>query len=516
MTRMILHNAKVATMDARNPWASLVAIENGRISFVGNENDGFVFPNGNHQIEHIDCNGDTVIPGFHDAHLHLDGMATYVVSVDCSSSKAESIHAIQSLISERVKSTPPGQWIRARGYHEMVLADGRHPTRYDLDLCAPANPVKLTHQSGHGSVLNSFALALIGVDEATRDLPGGMIERMPDSNIPSGVVLEMEDWLFQHIPQISDADWIRGIRYAKDTLVSHGVTSFQDATVTNSFRNWGEFRTSVNDIGPPLRATVMIGKRTGEDTWSGPDDYGGQHFPRLGHTKIMITAGSGTIHPNLTDIAELLQQSHLYGVPLAVHAVEIDAIAAALEVWRSVTLEAPQSFFAPHRFEHCPESPAWVIQELRRFGISVVVNPGFIYYNGDRYLDTISGDGLNDLYPFRSMKEADLLIAAGSDSPVIPVDPIKSMYGAVFRKTSGGRLLNPLESISVTSALDMHTIAAAKVTGLENVLGSLTPGKYADMAVLSSDPWVLDQHSWESLVVRTTIINGEIIWSKPA
>jgi hypothetical protein len=472
---MILHNANVVTMDPQNPRASLVAIENGRISFVGSERDGFGFPTGDHRVQHVDCQGNTVVPAFHDAHIHLGGLATFLISVDCSPASAGSIQEIQSLISKQAKRTPPGQWIRARGYHEMNLAERQHPTRYDLDLCAPLHPVKLTHQSGHGSVLNSAGLALLGINEQTRDLPGGVIQRVTGSNIPNGLLLEMENWLSAHIPGVATDDWMKGIGQAKDVLISRGVTSFQDATAANTLSHWRSFLGLVNDVGPKLRATFMLG------------------------------IGSVSEVPG-----SVLSESQEHGAPLAIHAVEIESIAAALEAWRDGALSA--SFFSPHRFEHCPESPDWVIRKLKHLGINVVVNPGFIYYNGDRYLETIPEDRQSDLYPFRSMGQAQLTIAAGSDSPVVPVDPIKSMYSAVFRKTAGGGVLNPLQSVSIAKALNMHTTAAAEVTGVGDILGSLTPGKYADLVVLSSDPWSIKEHEWESLGVVMTILDGEIVW----
>jgi len=507
---MILHNANVVTMDSQNPRATLVAIENGRISFVGGESDGFAFPTRGHRIQYVDCQRGTVVPAFHDAHIHLDGLATFLVSVDCSPASAGSIRGIQSLISERAERTLPGQWIRARGYHEMNLAERRHPTRYDLDRCAPSHPVKLTHQSGHASVLNSAGLALLGIEEGTRDLPGGVIRRVTGSNIPSGLLLEMESWLSAHIPTIAEDDWKRGIGQAKDILVSRGVTSFQDATVTNTLSHWRNFLGFVNDIGPKLRATFMLGLENVNEVAGSGNHFGGQRFPRLGHGKIMITASSGVIHPELSELSRVLSESQVHGVPLAVHAVEVESIAAALEVWREVALSGP--FFSPHRFEHCPESPDWIISELKRLGVNVVVNPGFIYYNGDRYLETIPEHSQADLYPFRSMGRAQITIAAGSDSPVVPVDPIKGMYSAVFRKTAGGGVLSPLQSVSIARALNMHTAAAAEVTGVGDILGSLTPGKYADLVVLSSDPWLIEEHDWESLGVVMTILDGEIVW----
>ncbi len=511
---MVLYNANVVTMDPTNPRANVVAIENGRIAFVGYASDGFSFPLQGGRVSWVDCQGGTVIPGFHDAHIHLEGMAAAEISVDCSPANVGSIREIQLLIAQKAKGLPPGHWIRCRGYHETNLADYRHPTRYDLDVCAPFNPVKLTHQSGHASVLNSCALELLGIDETMVDMPGTVIERNTDSNIPNGVLLEMEEWLSQHMPSIDNEDRQKGIRSAKDKLLSWGVTSFQDATATNDLSQWDEFTTTVDGIGPPLKGTFMLSTGVDQTKFLSGKNHRGQYFPRLGHTKVMVTATAGSIHPELPDLVGVFQKSHQDGVPLAVHAVELEEVAAVLEALRQAGGGKQTDFFAPHRFEHCPESPDWVISGLKELGIGVVVNPGFIYYNGDRYLQTIAEDVLQQLYPFRSMVNAQLTVAAGSDSPVVPADPIKGIYGAVFRKTRSGSFLNPGESLSVTEAMYMYTIGAAKVTGLEHVLGSLMVGKDADLVVLSQDPWSITERAWEHLRVWATIVDGNLLWSQ--
>ena len=126
----------------------------------------------------------------------------------------------------------------------------------------------------------------------------------------------------------------------------------------------------------------------------------------------------------------------------------------------------------------------------------------------------LAEDVLQQLYPFRSMVNAQLTVAAGSDSPVVPADPIKGIHGAVFRKTRSGSFLNLNESLSVTEAMYMYTIGAAKVTGLEHVVGSLMVGKDADLVVLSQDPWSITERAWEHLRVWATIVDGNLLWSQ--
>ena len=166
---LILYNATVRTLDPRQPVAELVALEGGRISFVGSAGD---LPDlRGPQTRLVDCQGGCLIPGFQDAHLHLLALASRLMAVDCSPHAAASIAQIKSALAQRAATTPRGAWIRGWAYDDWALEERRHPNRWDLDEATPLHPVRLVHRSGHGTVLNSRGLEAVGIGSETPDPP---------------------------------------------------------------------------------------------------------------------------------------------------------------------------------------------------------------------------------------------------------------------------------------------------------------------------------------------------------
>ena len=194
----VLTNARVLTMSPAGPRAEAVAIAGDRIVWVGSSDDAKSFVRSGTRV--VDCAGGTLLPGFHDAHIHLLAYAAALDSVDCSPNKVSSIAELKTAIRIRATNTSEGNWIRATGYDEISLSEARHPTRWDLDDAAPSHPVRLDHRSGHGCVLNSAALALVGIHDSTDEPPGATIVRDLNTGQPSGLLLEMSDYLDDRIP----------------------------------------------------------------------------------------------------------------------------------------------------------------------------------------------------------------------------------------------------------------------------------------------------------------------------
>ncbi len=170
---LALRNANVITLDDRLPRASAVAVRGGVIAWVGRDED---MARSSWRAERVvDCEGRTLVPGFIDAHMHLLAYAASLRDVDCGPDAVRSIGDIRHAISERASHTPDGSWIVGRGYDDSALLERRHPTRHDLDA-ATALPVRLVHSTGHACVLNSAALALVGIGAGTPD-PGGWCDR---------------------------------------------------------------------------------------------------------------------------------------------------------------------------------------------------------------------------------------------------------------------------------------------------------------------------------------------------
>ena len=509
---LVVHNANIITMDPLRPRAQLIAVEGERITWVGAIEDLEIVRGPRTQI--IDCQGKTVVPGFHDAHCHIMAYAATFLSVDCSPASVSSIADIQSAVRQRAATAPEGSWIRATGYNEFYLAEKRHPTRWDLDQAAPDHPVKLTHRTGHACVLNSLGLSLVGIGIEMEEPPGGTIERDLETGEPNGLLLEMDAYLSEKIPPLTDEELRKGVKLASQTYLTHGITSLQDATASNGLAQWQTLR-RLRDSGELVpRVRMMVGiDALSEFTGScSPDSLRDSQVP-LGAVKIVVDEGSGTLYPSQAELEEQVFMAHRAGLQVAVHAVEEGAVEAAARALLKALHEFPRENHR-HRVEHCSVCPPSVLKMLKEAQVMIVTQPSFLYYNGERYLAEVPEAQLRWLYRIKSFHENGLMPAASSDSPVVPVDPLVGVYAAVTRRAETGQVLSPGERISPHQALWMYTVGGAHSTFEEEAKGSIAVGKTADFAILSHDPTQVPAEEIKEIKVEMAVLGGKVVWER--
>lgn len=500
---LIFHNVHVLTMEPSRPRAEAVAVVGDRLLAVGSE--ARVAHRRGPQTRLIDGCGLTLLPGFIDAHCHLLSYAASLLSVDCSPRAVRSVADIQAALAAAAARTPEGRWLRAVGYDETDLAEGRHPTRWDLDVAAPRHPVRLMHRTGRACVLNSRALALVGLSPASEEPPGGYMEREPDSGEPTGLLLEMNDVVDPFVPALPYEDLSAGVRQAAQVFLSQGVTALQDATATNGRQEWDLFRRLMADGYLPLSVTLMEGyRRLGEL----PEADSALPL-RRGPVKVVIAELGEDLHPTPEDLAEMVWRVHQAGRQVAIHAVGEAAVAAAAQALAGALKRRPRRDHR-HRIEHCGVCPPALARRLAALGVLVVTQPSFVHYNGDRYLRQVPAEDLPHLYPLRALLEAGVPVAAGSDAPVVPPGPLSGLVAAVRRLSSGGAAVAPGQAVSAEQAMAMHTRAAAHVAFEERECGSLRSGKRADLVLLSDDP--LSETPLDILRVEMTVSGGQIAW----
>jgi len=228
---LVLINADIITMDPNKSHGNWLSMSEGRILAVGDADERSASSKGR-QV--IDCGGKTVLPGFIDAHIHLRALADSFSSLILTPDNGiASLADIRASIRRLARSTPPGQWIRAKGYHEFDLIEKRHPLGQDLDRAAPDHPVLLTHRTGHAHVLNSLALKTVGITMATGDPEGGLIDRDPATGRPTGLVFEMGAFLSKRITASDEKEREVNIIRCDELLLSNGITAVQDASSHN-------------------------------------------------------------------------------------------------------------------------------------------------------------------------------------------------------------------------------------------------------------------------------------------
>ncbi|MXX53030.1 MAG: amidohydrolase family protein, partial [Dehalococcoidia bacterium] len=480
---LILTNARVLTMDRHSPGAEAVAVKNGRIQRVGRSSDLRVLTSG--KVKVIDCGRGTLMPGFHDAHMHLLAYAASLLAVDCRPSSVNSIRDIALRIGDRASHTPKGEWIRATGYDETSLRERRHPTRRDLDEATSLYPVRLDHRSGHASVLNTMALERVGIGDSFSEPPGATIERELDTGSPSGLLLEMQDYLENRTSAHSIKEIESSVQVASKILLAHGVTTVQDATHHNSVSRWDFISNLIKSAGDLPRVTLMPGYRH-LPAFLERGLHFGSGGPRLrtGHVKIMVTASSGSSTPDKSELALMISECVESGFPVAIHAVEAEVVRSAAEV---IAAAASDDVSSLHRIEHGSECPPDTLELVARSAAKVVTQPSFVYQNGDRYLSTVDSGMLPHLYRVGSFMERGIEVAFGSDAPFGGPDPMHGIFSAVERKTASGRVLAADESIGVLEALESYTAASARASGIASKVGTIMPGMYADMILFEGD-----------------------------
>lgn len=490
---LVLSHARMPTLAKSHPGAEAVAIGGPRILAVGRSAEMRSLADGKGQ--QIDCGGRTLLPGFIDAHIHLLGTAARLRFVDCTA--APSIADIAARIRARAAAMPGEGWIRAFGYHELTLKERRHPHRRDLDRATADRPVRLTHLSGHASVLNSAALARLSITAGTEEPVGGTIDRDPETGEPSGLVLEMEDWLDLRMPRSGEGQMDELLGLLSERLLAAGVTSVQDLGHRNDRRRAEYLAQMVASRAFRPRVAMATGYEAFE---AGEDAVAGGLG--IGPVKIVLNETGETSLPAADDFRRQVAAVHRRGRQVAIHAIGPEAVAVAVEaIERAQAIDGRRG---RHRIEHASITAPPVVARMAAAGAVAVSNPGFIWQNGDRYLSAVASEQLPFLYAVAGLRRGGVLVAAGSDSPAGPIEPATGIAAACSRRSAGGRTV-PGDTLRQDEAIQLFTNAAAAAVFEESVKGAIAPGLLADLVLL--------EESAEGLRPCLTIVGGEIVWS---
>jgi len=510
-TDLILTNANVITMNPGCPVAELVAVKGNRVLLVG-DNDRLGEARGA-KSQVIDCQGKTVVPGFNDAHCHIFAFIRKLASIDLSPPGVSSIADIKAAVRRRAKAIPAGSWITATDYNEFYLAEKRHPNRRDLDEAAPEHPVVLAHRSLHACVLNSRALSMAGITGETPEPPGAVIERELDTGEPSGLLFDMVSYIRQQVlPPLSDEELAEGIALANRHYLSMGITSLQEASAGNDYARWQTLKRFKQNGQLASRVSMMFGFDALPQFQQAGLAFGaGDEQLRLGGVKILVNEATGRLQPPQDELNRQALDAHRAGFQLAIHCIEpgtVEAAVSALEYIAGKSSVAGRR----HRLEHLSECPPELLKRLSKLEAMVVTQPPFIYYGGERYLATIPPERQRWLYRIKSFLDSGLVVAGSSDAPVVPDNPLIGIYAAVTRRAETGQEVLPKEAVSPQQALAMYTANAAYASFEEDIKGAITPGKLADMAILSDDLLKSPPEQLKDIRVEMTIIDGKVAW----
>ncbi len=474
-----------------------VVVSDGVIAAVGPEPGMALNPGADTKV--IDCEERTVIPGIVDAHCHVFAAAAAMGRVDCRPSATPTLDRVIAAL--RVAAQGGDGWVRGFGYDDSPLGLGRHLTRHDLDIVSETRPVRVTHRSGHADVLNSAGLRAVGIGRDTPAPAGGVIERN-DLGEPTGLLLEMASWLRTRAGSSRGADAASSpstLQQFGRTLSRYGITAVTDAGADNGPQQWRAFAGAMRDGTLPMRVTMMAGSERLHEIRRAGLHHGyvanGGRL-RVGHAKIMLTASSGKLHPDPQELSARISAAHDRGFPVAIHAVERDAIVAA-----ALGLQENRAPIGQDRIEHCAECPPDVAELVRESGAKVVTNTGFLHYEGQRYRQTLPEDLLPHLYPAGALANLGIPVELASDAPVVEPNPWATMAAAITRTSAEGYELGGVGVASVADVLRMHTGG-----------NRVKPGHVADLAVVEPDPLSVSSTDLPRVRATLTVVGGRVAW----
>ena len=507
---LCLYNGNIITMDPAVPQASWVIIDGHFISKVGT---GIrPFDNLPYGTSYIDCLGRTVLPGFNDSHTHILSSVAHETAVDCSPSSVNSIEDIKTKLMDFSNLLPKGNWIRAAGYDEFHLEDARHPTRWDLDDAIPDYPVKLIHRSGHAMVLNSLAMDIAGITDDTVDPEGSVIERQHLTGTPTGLLFDMNNYINKVTPELSDEDISIGLGRYNALCLSYGLTSLNDASINNDlvkmdllkgFKENGTLIPSINFMVGIDHLENFI--RKGIKFGDGLDSF------KIGSAKIVLSLTTGVLDPDKKELRSLIAYANRNGFQVAIPAVENRSIMEDVSALEDVGNNGVVNGFR-NRIEHCSECTPDLVDRIIKNHIVVSTQPAFLYYNGQRYLAEVDERYKEFLYPIGSLIKSGVTLAYGSDSPVIPMNPMVGISAAVNRSSKSGDILQARERVSVFNAIKSYTIDSAYLSWQEKVRGSISKGKIADIILVDRNPLEIQVEDIINVKVLMTVVSGAVEW----
>lgn len=486
---IVMLNGHFITNETYPTEPTALALSKGRIVAVGRDEDIKLLISSTTRI--IDCNKFLVVPGFIDAHMHPFSIARNSMSVNCDHNKVSSVTDIITLLRIKAKQIPLNDWVLGYGYDESDLDTTQPLDRSILDLASSDHPIKLTHRSGHITILNSKALESARVDSQTIDPLSGIICRYEDSTTPTGVFLDCEDFLKDRLGHTLDhQQFIQAMGNTSESLSQYGITSIQDAGYTNDKAHWDTFVELINSDVWKIKTTMMVGINAIEEfKVEGLTFCSSRRLLRLGHSKIILASTTGRLSPSQEELHYQIRTSHRLGFPVAIHAVEWEAVQMAAEVLGILHKDRPIPIDHYDRIEHCSEVPEYVMDSVVKSHAMVVTQPGFLYWRHKQYRETVARDLQPHIYPIPHFAEHNIPYAFSSDAPVIDANPwcgidaILNGAPPFYRGTLApdAPLWHRLEK-----AIYPYTLGGAYSENTHREKGSIKLGKKADLAVF---PW---------------------------
>jgi predicted amidohydrolase YtcJ len=512
---LVLLEGKILTMNPNQPNAEAVAVKGNKIIQVGTNENVSELIGKDTKVIHL--NGKAVLPGFIDTHIHLADYGRLLTWLNLEN--ADSIKQIQSLLSQRIKQTLKGKWILGRGWNENCLAEKRPPTRFELDQFSPETPVVLYHQSGQVCIVNSKALEIAKVKP--QESVG--VEKNPKTGEPTGILRDdATNLVWQVVPEPTQDELYHATEKALVKVVEAGITSIHWIVLSEAELPIIKKLVEANAL--PLRVYLIVPANLLDSARATLKNIKNEHF-KLGGAVIfadgyLASRTAALIEPysdasfeqgkllcSKQEMLTLADKIHAAGLQLIIHAVGDKAVDQALTVIKEIS---KPSALPPPRLEQAAVLNQQLVQRIKTQKIIVSIQPCVV---ASEFLVWSAANRLGEkrakwLFPVKTLLDMGVLVTAGSDCPMEPLNPLLGITAAVKREAFRE------QQVDIMDTLRMYTVNAAYASSEETIKGSIEVGKLADFAVLSNDPNSVSTEKISEISVCMTVLDGKVFCSK--
>jgi predicted amidohydrolase YtcJ len=542
---LVLRGGRVVTLDPAVPEAQALAARDGAIVAVGSNADMARYVGSSTQV--IELNGQLAIPGFIEGHGHFNNIGEGKMNLELMGTK--SWNEIVQMVAQAVEKAKPGQWIIGRGWHQEKWTSTPEPnvegfpTHASLDKVSPNNPVLLTHASGHASFANQKALELSGIGAGTPNPDGGEILKDKSGN-PTGLLRETASRLIKRgageptpTAEETETRGRRALELADQEVIAKGITSFQDAGSTFELIN--RVKRMIDEGKMRVRLWMMVREYD-------PEALAANRVVGYGNNKLTVRAikitadgalgsrGAWLLEP-YSDLPEGLPSStSRVGLPsvsmdlvrkraqialeqgyqMCIHAIGDRANREVLNIYEETFRRNNRNGRALRwRIEHAQHINAL---DIPRFGeLGVIASMQGVHCTSDApwVVPRLGARRAEEgAYVWQKLMKSGAVVTNGTDAPVEDVDPIASYYSTVTRKSADGKVFYPDQRMNRMEALRSYTVANAYAAFEEDIKGSLTRGKLADVTVLTKDITTIPDDQIKTAKVAYTIIGGRVVY----
>jgi predicted amidohydrolase YtcJ len=529
---LILINGKIWTVNPTQPEVEAVAISGNHIVAVGTTAYITAMKQSNTRV--VDLGGKRVTPGFNDAHVHFFDGGANLSSVQLRGAKSQA--EFRDRLGAFVSHTPKGQWITGGDWDHENWTPADLPTRQLIDAVTTDTPVFVNRLDGHMALANSAALKLAGVDEKTKDVPGGVIVRDAGGN-PTGILKDAaQELVFKVIPPASVHQIVEAMMAAQRYAAEHGVTSIQDMSAGRDVLRGYQMLLKQGQLHVRVSGHQPLAAWNNQASVGILADFGNDHL-HIGGLKGFADGSLGSTtalffapyldSPNTSGIAsdELINPNKMWksieegdaaGLQIAIHAIGDKANNTILNFYERLEKEHGERD-RRSRIEHAQHLQASDIPRFGQLHVIPSMQPYHCIDDGRWAEKRIGPDRAKGTYAFRTLLDTGATLAFGSDWPVAPMVPLMGIYAAATRRTLDGKHPDgwvPEQKITVAEAIRAYTIGSAFASFDEKIKGSIEPGKLADLVVLSDDILLIDPAAIANTKVQMTVFDGKVIYER--